>query len=371
MKIALVCGETSGDGLGAGLARRLRELRPGVELAGVTGPAMREAGVDSWLDHGVFSIMGYAEALATLPQLLAARRLLLARLRDDRPAALVGIDAPDLNLRLAAACKKLGTPYIQYVCPSFWAWRPGRAAQLKELCKLVLAVLPFEEKLCAEQGIKARFVGHRLADELRGGPDERAAARAALGVAPEAKLVALLPGSRRREVKAHEELFAAAAAQCRTRQQAWTFAWAAPRAGLLSAAAAELGPVHVGGARLLLQAADAAILKSGTVTLEAALAGCPQVVAHRLTGMDRLLVLPKLGKLEERFFALPNLILGRELAPELMQDRARADAIAAALERQMAGAGREATLAGYEEVRAALAQDADRRAAEAVLAAAG
>ena len=367
MKIALVCAESSGDSLGAGLAQRLAELRPGVVLAGVTGPAMRAAGVQSWLDHGVFNIMGYGAALAALPRLLRARGQLRKLLRSERPAALVGIDAPDLNLRLAQDCQRLGIPYVQYVCPSFWAWRPERAKLLEQCCALVLAILPFEQKLCEQQGIKARFVGHRLADEISADAAARSAAREQLGIGADEKLIALLPGSRMREVKAHERLFAAVAKLCRKEHADWRYGWGTLRPGMLSSAAAELGEEYPGQARLLLQAADAAVMKSGTATLEAALAGCPQVIAHRLTGLDKWLALPKLGDLSKRFFGLPNLILDRQVVPEFMQDRAEPTAIATALQQMMQGEEREKVLTDYAKVREAVAQDADRRAAEAVL----
>lgn len=368
MKVALVCGEASGDQLGAGLARALLAREPGISLCGVTGPAMRAAGVSEWLDCSVFSVMGYWSALKRLPRLLAARRKLLALLARERPQVLVGIDAPDLNLSLAARCKQLQVRYVQYVCPSFWAWRGQRKEVLASACDHVLLILPFEQKLCADAGISATYVGHRLTNAISSGEEARAAARAKLGVAGDAKLLALLPGSRGQELKAHVGLFVETARLCQQQLPGLQIAWA-PRvaADLASVPDATL---HPGQARTLLQAADAALVKSGTVTLEALLAGCPQVITYRLPGISGYLVKRKLGDLSAKLFGLPNLIAEERIVPELIQEQATAANLAQELKLLLHAGGASSQREAYARVRARLATriEPDAAAAAAVLA---
>ena len=243
MKIALVCGEPSGDQLGAGLARALRAACPDVELVGVTGPQMRAAGVDSWLDCSSFAVMGYWAAFRRLPSLVRARNKLLQLIRSERPAVLVGIDAPDLNLGVGQRAQALGVRYVQYVCPSFWVWRTGRSQTLAHHCDLVLTVLPFEDDLCAQAGIRSQFVGHRLADELIAGPDARMQAREQLGIAPDVPVLALLPGSRAQELAGHAPLFAAVAQYCEQKNPNLQ-AWWAPTTDLADLVADIAGITH-------------------------------------------------------------------------------------------------------------------------------
>ena len=365
MKIVIVCGEPSGDQLGAGLARALLELNPQAELSGVTGTQMRAAGVRSWLDCEVFAVMGYWDVLRKIWPLWRAYRRIEAKLRQEQPAMFIGVDAPDLNLRLGAAARACGAKYVQYVCPSFWAWRAERAAWLARHCDHVLALLPFERKLCENSNISASFVGHRLVDELT--PDHqsaaaRAQARAQLGISSESRVLALLPGSRVQEVTAHAPLFVDAARLCRQRYPKLEVVMA-PAPGVARQTASVPDVRYCPGqARVLLAAADAAIVKSGTITLEAALLGCPQVIAYRSKVAVRL----RLGDIYARDYGLPNLVAGERIVPELIARQATATALAAAVH-ELFEPSRAATMKkAYQGIRAKLGGGADQRAAQAV-----
>lgn len=364
MVIAMVSGEASGDRLGAGLARELRMRAPDIELVGVTGPAMRDAGVGSWLDCDKFSVMGHVEVFRNLVPLWRARRVVQAMLARTGPAALVGLDAPGLNMGLGRQVHARGGKYIQYVCPSFWIWRVQRADFLAAHCDRVLALLPFEQEHCQRAGIKVDFVGHRLADELCPDPQARARARQELGIAAEAKVLALLPGSRKQELAIHLPLFAAAARECR-RQLPALEVWAAPLTPV--PAMDGIAGQCAGNAQTLLAAADIALVKSGTVTLEAALLDCPQVIVYRVGKVEQWLARWYLGDVQGRTFGLPNLVAGNKFVPELISEQATAANLAAAV-LGLLDAGRVASMrAGYAQVRAALARQADARAAQAVL----
>ena len=371
MKIALVCGEASGDALGAGLARAILELDPSVELSGVTGPLMRSAGVSSWLDCSRFSVMGYLEAVRRLPVLLSSRNEVVRRMDEERPEVVVGIDAPDLNLKLGRRARTLGAKYVQYVCPSFWAWRPKRAGYLARHCDLVLALLPFETGLCEKAGINSRFVGHRMADEIQPTGDARAISRKALGIDEGASVLALLPGSRSQEIDAHAGLFAKTASLC-VRDRQGLQVWWAPRDGLdASLPGVEGARTCPGKARILLAASDVALVKSGTITLEAALLDCPQVVAYAVGPISAFFAKRKLKDVHGRHYGLPNLVAGRKVVPEFIQDRAVAADIADSLASLLDGKGVDEMKSAYRELRSSLEGGADAKAAAAVLEIAG
>jgi lipid-A-disaccharide synthase len=208
LRVGLVAGEASGDTLGADLILALRRRVPDAQFFGVAGPKMQAAGCESWEPAESFAVMGLFDVLRDLPRLLK----LLARIRrmflTARPDVFIGIDAPDTNLRLARSLHAAGIPTVQYVSPQVWAWRQGRARSMRETLDLVLCLLPFEKRFYDEHGIPAEFVGHPLADAIPEQVD-RAAARVALGLDLDASVVALLPGSRRGEVRRLAADFAA------------------------------------------------------------------------------------------------------------------------------------------------------------------
>ena len=325
--IALIAGEASGDLLGADLLDALRRGRPDARFAGIGGPRMRAQGFEAWHDIGELSVMGVAEVLQHLPRLLRLRRNLARRLLAARPVLTIGIDAPDFNLGLERRLKAAGLRTAHYVSPSVWAWREGRAARLGACADRVLCLFPMEPPIYARHGVDARFVGHPLADRFADVPD-RAAARAALGLGADTRVLALLPGSRPGEVTRLLPDFLAAAAILHARFRNLSIvipaADAALHARIDGALAASVLPAHAvrvidGQAHALLTAADAALLASGTAALEAALAQCPMVVAYRIAPLTHALV-RGLGMLKSERYSLPNILAGRDLVPELMQN---------------------------------------------------
>jgi len=197
--IALVAGEASGDRLGAGLIGALRKRCPGLRFVGVAGPLMRDAGCEAWYQAEQLSVMGLAEVVRHLPRLLRLRRSLTQQLHAAAPDCLVGIDAPDFNIPLEARMRRAGIPTVHYVSPSVWAWRPGRVKKIRSSTDLVLTLFPFETEIYHQHGVQALCVGHPLAD-ARTEKIDRPAARAALGLEVDARLVGILPGSRMGEV---------------------------------------------------------------------------------------------------------------------------------------------------------------------------
>ena len=373
--ILLSAGEASGDLHGATLCRALRELHPGVRLIGMGGPRMAAAGMELVADVSGHAVVGTSEALGRVPRLYRAYRLLKARLIEERPRALVVIDFPEFNLRLARIARRAGVPVVYFIPPQLWAWRRGRIRQMARRVSRVLAVLPFEEKLYRDAGVPVDFVGHPLLDVLPLDLD-RAEARRRLDVDPDESVIGLLPGSRREEVErllppmlvAAKRLSAAGVARRFALGLAPTVDAAAVRR-LVKAAVDEGGPrVDVFERRTyeVMAAADVVLISSGTATLEAALLGAPMVVCYRVSRVTeavvRLLV-------KVRWCSLPNLIANRGVVPEVLQDELTGQRLAAEALRLIedpAAAG--AQRAAFERVRAQLgAPGVGRRAAQAVI----
>ncbi|MFP7722830.1 lipid-A-disaccharide synthase [Lysobacter sp. A3-1-A15] len=378
LRIALVAGEASGDLLGAGLIAELRSRHPHAAFAGIGGPQMRDAGMETWFDADALAVMGLAEVLRHLPRLLRLRRGLRERLLAWQPDVFVGIDAPDFNLGLERALKARGIRTVHYVSPSVWAWRETRAAKIGRSADLVLCLFPMEPPIYAAHGVDARFVGHPLADEMPLLP-ERGAARAQLQVDSARPMLALLPGSRTGEVERLAPDFLAAAA--RVVAEIPGIQVVAPMAGPQARAAfdrvlaahpdaAVLRPalrVVDGHARTVMAASDAILLASGTATLEALLAKRPMVVGYKVAPLTHALV-KGLGMLKVDHYSLPNVLAGEALVPELMQRDCTpgklADATLAALRDPSVAARLEPRFTALHET---LRQDASARAADAVI----
>ncbi len=375
LRIALVAGEASGDLLGAGLIEALRARYPDAEFAGVGGEAMRQAGCQTWFDASELAVMGLLEVLRHLPRLLKLRRALRERLLAWRPDVFVGIDAPDFNLGVERWLKQRGLRTVHYVSPSVWAWREQRAAKIGASADRVLCLFPMEPPIYAKHGVDARFVGHPMADAIALHED-RGAARASLGVAADVPVLAVLPGSRLGEIgKLGDTFFAAAAQVLQQLPDARVLVPAANAAckALIeeqlarSALPAAATRVLDGHARTALLAADAVLLASGTATLEAMLVKRPMVVGYKVAPLTYRIV-KALGLLKVDRYALPNILAGRDLAPELMQDACTPDALAAALLHWLRNPQAVAALQPeYERLHLLLRQDASARAADAVL----
>ncbi len=371
----IVAGEPSGDMHAANLVLAARDIAPDVAFCGMGGAAMRAAGVDIVVDNSRVAVVGLAEVLTHFRDILAARAELVRALECRRPALLVLIDFPEFNLWLAARAKRLGIPVFYYISPQIWAWRQGRVKKIRRLVDRMAVILPFEKDFYARHGVDVEFVGHPLADELsRARITPRDDFLSGLGADPAAPAVAVLPGSRRREVEHMLPEFCRGVLLLseklgRRVNAVLPLAPGLDRDWVLSLAppGMELFPAGPQDRYSAMAACSAACAASGTVTLELALLGVPPVVAYRVSPLTYHVGM-MLVKTE--FFSLVNLIAGKKVVEELLQDEACAENIAAALAPLMDGAERERMLAGLAAVARALGgPGASRRAAEAMLAA--
>lgn len=376
--IAVVAGEASGDNLGAALIEAVRARAPSARFVGVAGPRMRAAGCELLADSEELAVMGLTEILAHLPRLLRLRARVQREILALQPDVFVGIDSPEFNLGLAARLKVAGLRTVQYVSPQVWAWRQGRVRSIGRSCDMVLCLLPFEPPFYASHGVEARFVGHPLADQF---PLEaaRAAAREGLGLGADARVVALLPGSRVGEVGRLAADFVGTAVWLAQRDPDLRFVapMATPRTRRIFEAAWQRGAPGIdvtctdGGARAALAAADVALVASGTATLETLLSQRPMVVAYRL-GAATAFLLRRLGLVKVPFFSQPNLLLGRRAVPEFFQERVTPEALGGAVQHWLdEPAAVESLVDDFRAVHASLRVGGAALAAEAVLEVAG
>ena len=371
-RIVIIAGEASGDQLGRGLIEALRQRFPDAQFEGVTGPQMRSAGCESWADYEQLAVMGLFEVLRHLPRLLRLKKALENRLRQDPPDVLIGIDAPDFNLRLEKFARGIGIPTVHYVCPSVWAWRSGRVKTIREACDLVLCLLPFEQKFVAKHGVNATFIGHPLADEIRAIEDTQPV-RAQFGL-DEKPVVALLPGSRVGELNRLGGVFLEAAVLLRQHLPDVQFVSAAASqktANIFVQQCREAGledavTIVPGQARQVMAAADVILLASGTATLEAMLMLRPMVVAYKIAPLTAWLV--RVTRLINiRYFSMPNLLADRELVPEFLQEQVTGEALGeAVLKLLQQGKEREDLVDRFEELAGLLRKSASDQAASAV-----
>jgi len=370
--LMVVAGEASGDLHGAALCRALRARVPGLRLTGMGGDLMAAAGVGLLAHVRDVAVVGLSEVTRRLPALWRSWRRLVAALDRERPRALVLIDFPGFNLRLARRARRLGVPVVYYVPPQVWAWRPGRLARIRRDVALVLAVLPFEAPLYRAAGVPVAYVGHPILDALVGAPS-REAARRLLGLAPTDLVVGLLPGSRPHEVARLLPLMRAAAVRLAAARPGARFVLArAPTVGAADLARRlDGGPpvqVEAGRTHAVMRAADLLLVASGTAALEAALLGTPMVVCYRVS---RATAFVARRVLRVPWISLANLVLGRAVVPELYTpaDATPARLAAEALRLLDTPAARAAQRAAFAELAAELGPPgvADR-AAQLVLA---
>jgi lipid-A-disaccharide synthase len=334
--IAIVAGEASGDMLGAAIVRALKARWPELEFHGIAGPRMMAEGVRSHYPMEKLSVRGYVEVVKSLREILAIRSGIRRTLLASPPDLFIGVDAPDFNLGLEAKLKAAGIPTVHYVSPSVWAWRAERVASIARSVDRMLVLFPFEEAIYRKAGVPASYVGHPVADEIPLEPIHEDA-RSQLRLPASAVAVALLPGSRASELEMHADLLIETAQLLHSRRPELRFF--VPLATretrdyfeerLYARNAREL-PLQVlfGHARLALQACDAAIVASGTATLEAALARCPMVITYRLNPLTYRMVMRKALL---PYFGLPNILSGEFVVPELLQDDATPANLAQAL----------------------------------------
>jgi lipid-A-disaccharide synthase len=374
LRVGLLAGEASGDTLGADLIAALRQHAPDAKFFGVAGPKMQAAGCESWEPAESLAVMGLFDVLRDLPRL--AR--LIARIKrmflTEHPDVFIGIDAPDTNLRVARRLHAAGIPTVQYVSPQVWAWRQGRARNMRKSVDLVLCLLPFEKRFYDEHGIRAEFVGHPLADAI---PEiiDRESARRTLGLDAQASVVALLPGSRRGEVARLAADFAATASWLAAQRPNLIFiapmASAATRqifSRVLKRDAPNLEVQLIEGqATSVLSAANVVLVASGTASLEAALCKRPMVVVYRLGAITGW-VLTHFNLVKSKFFAQPNLLADRRVVGEYFQDQIIPESIGAELLMWLDDTERRSALeVEFAQIHANLRRGAGTRAAQAIL----
>jgi len=330
-QFALVAGEPSGDLLAGLLLDGLHARWPALKAVGIGGPQMLGRGFESWWPQEKLAVRGYVEVLRHYAEIAGIRRQLRARLLRERPGLFIGVDAPDFNLDLEAALRARGMKTAHFVCPSIWAWRPERVEKLRAAADRVLCIFPFEPALLAEHGIAASYVGHPIANVIPMAPD-RAGARAALGLDADARVVALLPGSRRSEIRYLAARFFEAAALMLREQPELRFI--APVLPGLRAEVEQLlqGSELAGRVQLLdgrshaaLAACDVTLIASGTATLEAALFKRPMVIAYNMNRISWSLMR---RKQLQPWVGLPNILCGEFVVPELLQEAATPQALA-------------------------------------------
>ena len=372
--VFLSVGDASGDLYAADFVRELRVQLPGARFLGMGGARLEEAGVELVVDQKEVAVGGIFELLPHLHRIVGAWRRMVAALREARPDLVVLVDSSGFNIPFARRARRLGCPTLYYVSPQVWGWRTGRIRKIARWVNQLAVIFPFEVEVYADSPVEVEYVGHPLVERLAeaGSRLDRAGTRRALGLPEEARIVALLPGSRNSEMHHLLPLQLEVARVLHARDPRVHFAM--PRASSIERGRLEAGIRQAGLPSLLqidvvdgrslevLRAADVAVLKPGTSTLEAALLGCPCVVAARTNRFTAWLV-RRLIRVES--MVMPNLIARQPIVPEFLQEDADPDVIAEAVLTLLEGPARERQLEGLAGVRETLAQGgAAKRAAE-------
>ncbi len=371
--VGMVAGEASGDLLGSQLIAALRELLPQIKVVGIGGPRMEAAGMDVWVPMEKLAVRGYAEVIKHLPEILSIRRQVRSRLIELRPAAFIGIDAPDFNLALESALKRNGIPTAHYVSPAIWMWRKERIHKIKRAVNKMLTLFPFEEAIYQDAGIDVAFVGHPLADILAEVPDAPQA-REQLKLPAKATVITLMPGSRQSELLAMADVFIETAKLIN--QQLPDAMFLAP---MISRETRDLFeqaiyrnhgeelPIKIlfGHAHEAMAAADIVLLASGTATLEAALLCKPMVITYKMPPASYWWLK---GKGYLPYYGLPNILAGKFVVPEFIQDDASAENLSRAVLNLLDDTATRAKLRRkFSDLNASLQRGAAHHAARAVM----
>lgn len=355
LSIMMVAGEASGDMHGAKLVAAMREQSQDIRVCGIGGPALAAQGMEILYDSSRLAVVGIVEVLSHFRFIREAMRALEKRLREQPPQLLILIDYPDFNLILAKKARRRGIPVFYYISPQVWAWRSGRVKTIKKRVDRMAVILPFEKDFYKKRGMAVEYVGHPLMDTVRAAMP-RAEFLQSQGIAPDSTVIGILPGSRKREIAVMLPVFLAAAEEMQSRLRKPVFllplAPTLSEDDLLAHGLAEAG-VEVRVIREnryeLMAACDAVMAASGTVSLELAILDVPMVISYRVSPLTYFL-----GRrlIKVQYASLVNLVAGREVVPELLQDEAKPEKIASATVRLVADqAERAAMLAGLAEVR--------------------
>jgi len=376
----MIAGEASGDTLGEGLIRAIRQLCPEAIFEGIGGPKMIAEGFHSFAPMERLSVMGFVEPLARLPELLRIKKDLENRFIATPPDVFVGIDSPAFNLRVEQVLQDANIPTVHYVSPSVWAYDQKRIHKIAKATDLVLALFPFETPFYDQYQVPVRFVGHPLADLIPmngGGELEQSHARTTLKVSASGKYLALMPGSRRNEIARLGPVFINTALRLRQRHPGLQFL--IPCANherftqvthlLRDAGAGEGFHVFDGQSHQAMRAADIVLLASGTATLEAMLLKRPMVVAYSLSPLTHMLAA---RMLKVPYVSLPNLLAGERLVAEFLQYDVTVENLTNEIERLLSDTqAHDALLAGFRDIHQQIRCNADTQAATAVLEIAG
>lgn len=374
LHIALVAGEASGDRLGAPLMTALQERHPNVRFSGIGGGHMQAAGFRSLADINTLSVMGLAEVLSHLPAIFRLKKQLLAYWDADPPDVFIGLDAPDFNLRIEAAMKARGIKTVHYVSPSLWAWKEKRIFKVKKAVDLMICLFPFETEVYAKHGVQAVCVGHPMRDRLA--PMRRKTARTELdlGISESVPLLGLFPGSRRGEIERLLPVFLRAMMQMQIRKPnlraVISVSTPAHRERIAKIIADTCPPrqeiiLSDADSALLMSACDVLMLASGTITLEAALLERPLLAAYRVHPMTAAIA-RQLLKIDR--YSLPNLLAGRDVVNEWIQENCTAENLARDAEELLIDTGRkQLQIAAFREIAAKLPDKVSERAADAIM----
>ncbi|MBI5660128.1 MAG: lipid-A-disaccharide synthase [Nitrosomonadales bacterium] len=370
--IAMVAGEASGDLLGSHLMEALKQETPGIRFIGIGGPKMQAAGMEVLFPMEKLAVRGYVEVLRHYREIVGIRRKLRERLLSSPPDLFIGVDTPDFNLDLELALKQRGIPTVHYVSPSIWAWRGERIHKIRRAVSHILTLFPFEAPLYEKAGVPVTYVGHPLADMLPDAPD-RGAMREQMRLPRHHKVFALLPGSRQSEVRQLAATYIETArlilrklpdaqflVPLVSRETRGIF-----EAMLWKLEAQEL-PVTLlfGHAHDAMIAADGVLVASGTATLEAALLKRPMVITYKMPGFTYWL---SARQKYQPYVGLPNILAGKFVVPELLQEDATPENLAQALLNLVADKRAVAELEGvFSDMRATLRQDTAHKAAQAI-----
>ena len=369
----MVAGELSGDILGAGLIKALKEEFPHAEFFGVGGPLMIAEGFESLAPIETLSVMGLFEVLIHLPKLLRLKMQLVKEAENRMPVAFIGIDSPDFNLKVAHSVKQIGITTFHYVSPSIWVWREKRIFTIKKSVDKVLCLFPFEVDLYTKHKMDAACVGHRLADEIPLEPDS-VKARESLGLPNQRKILALLPGSRVSEVSRLLKIFVQTAQLLLEKNP--TISVVIPAAtdhlyGLIQKEVSALPEIYAnaflilkGDSRLAMEASDVVLLASGTATLEAMLLKKPMVVAYKFSSVTAYIAKKVV---RTPFFSLPNILAKKELVPEVFQEDVSAERLAPMVQDAFRKVNDPILMDEYLKVHESLRLNADKAAAQAVI----
>ncbi len=375
MRIAIIAGEVSGDILGSRLIKSLKNHYPDARFEGVGGKEMLQQGFESFYQMERLSIMGYAEALSRIFELLKMRKTLIKKWIDNPPDIFIGIDAPDFNLKIEAKLHQTGIITLHYVSPSIWAWREGRVKKMIGTMDLMLTLFPFEVDFYKKHNIPAQFVGHPLADEI----DLNVAkipSRKTLALPLNDYILAVLPGSRMGEIKRIAPDFLKGIKELHKNHPDWLFV--APMINQEVEAAflelkKEIAPdvpmtLVDGQSRTLMAASDQILMASGTAVLEGMLVGRPMVAAYRVAPITARII-RLFDMIKSKYFTLPNNLADEYLVPELIQEEITQENIVKEVEQQYQAIQNKEldhTMKRFTEIHKTLRQNASESAAQAI-----